>query len=86
MTPWWCVRGTMLTVVDAPTEQHAVAMACRKLRTRRGPGEPDQVAVRPATPEDLDLWAELLARQAAGVEGARVTEGPDETVEQVAMF
>lgn len=85
--PWWCVRGTMVVVVNAQTEDMARAVARRWLRRRGGlTGTAAQVKVRPATEHDVALWRELCRQQEAGVAGARIQTGPVEHACQDALF
>lgn len=78
MTAWWCTRAGLATVVDASDEDAAKRIADRAFsgRTRRTVG-PELVTARVADGADLALWAQLLAQDAAGIDGARVADLPD---------
>lgn len=79
---WWCERGSLVAVVEAPSAAVAAEVALRRFRQRRRLVLDPSVSVRPASARDVVLWEELRAQDEAGVEGARAS-GPvvDEMVE-----
>lgn len=76
---WWCERGSLVVVVDAPSAGVAAERALVLFR-QRGRVQYDQsVSVREASPADVALWELLRAQSDAGVDGCRV--GAEERVE-----
>lgn len=72
MTAWWCQQGAYYAVIEADHADKALAQAEYALVGRRVSwlyaGEVERAArtrgpvtVRPATPQDLAVWADHLA-------------------------
>ncbi len=84
---WWCARGSLVTLVRAPSAAVAASVALERFRQRGRAQLDPAVSVREADASDVAAWELLVAQQRAGAEGCRV-EG-DEVVpesEQVSLF